>query len=123
MISRFLIRTNYLNHYSLRLLLGNLLLTVPALCAIVIILIWENLAGLIVLPFTLVFGIILIYPTLSLKSRPSKEQVAVDILKMTCGFIIFILLSIQPWFIKHSLKEREIPSKAQAPCLPKLTYR
>src|SRR3989304_6491358 len=82
MISRFLVRTNYLNHYSLRLLIGSLLLTVPTLCVGIGICLRETLDFIWLPPLCGTIGWVLVLPLAYTIPRPSKERVAVDALSI-----------------------------------------
>ena len=83
-------KTKYLNHYSLRLLIGSLCLTLPTLSAIVVLILWENFDFLWV---PILFGILewfFILPSTYTLVRPSQERVAVDALSM--GFVAMLCL-------------------------------
>lgn len=83
-------RTPYLNHYSLRLLLGNLLLTLPSLCAVLVMLVWD-IDFLVLPPLLGIIGWILVLPVTYIVARSSKERVAIDAL--TCGLLMLCLCS------------------------------
>ena len=88
----FLTRTNYLNHYSLNLLMGSLFLTLPTFSVMLLIVLGENFDFLWA---PLLFGIVgwvLVIPSTYIIPRPSKERVAVDILSM--GFMAMLLLCV-----------------------------
>ncbi|MBL8675858.1 MAG: hypothetical protein JNJ47_00275 [Alphaproteobacteria bacterium] len=83
-------KTKYLNHYSFRLLIGSLCLTLPTLSAIILLILWKNFDFLWA---PLLFGILgwfLILPSTYALVRPSKERVAVDALSM--GFVAMLCL-------------------------------
>jgi hypothetical protein len=87
-----LIKTNYFNYYSPRLLIGSLFLTLPTCSVILLAALWENFDFLWV---PLLFGIagwVLVLPLTYTISRSSKERVAVDALSM--GFVGMLLLCI-----------------------------
>ena len=79
-----------MNHYSLRLLIGSLCLTLPTLSAIVLLLVWENFNFTWVPIFFGILGWFLILPSTYALVRPSKERVAVDALSM--GFVAMLCL-------------------------------
>ena len=83
-------KTKYLNHYSLRLLIGSLCLTLPTLSAIVLLILWENFEFLWVPILFGILGWFLILPSTYALVRPSKERVAVDALSM--GFVAMLCL-------------------------------
>ena len=83
-------KTKYLNHYSLRLLIGNLCLTLPTLSAIVLLILWENFDFLWVPILFGILGWVLVIPSTYIIARPSKERVAVDALSM--GFVAMLCL-------------------------------
>ena len=83
-------KTKYLNHYSLRLLIGSLCLTLPTLSAIVLLILWENFEFLWVPILFGILGWFLILPSTYALIRPSKERVAVDALSM--GFVAMLCL-------------------------------
>ena len=83
-------KTKYLNHYSLRLLIGSLCLTLPTLSAIVLLVLWEDVNFLWVPILFGILGWFLILPSTYTLVRPSKERVAVDALSM--GFVAMLCL-------------------------------
>ena len=83
-------KTKYLNHYSLRLLIGNLCLTLPTLSAIVVLILWENFNFLWVPILFGILGWFLILPSTYTLVRPSRERIAVDALSM--GFVAMLCL-------------------------------
>ena len=83
-------KTKYLNHYSLRLLIGSLCLTLPTLSAIVLLVLWEDVNFLCLPIFFGILGWFLILPSTYTLVRPSKERVAVDALSM--GFVAMLCL-------------------------------
>jgi len=94
----YLIKTNYLYHYSLRLLIGNTLLTMPTLCVAMMILIWGKLDFLLILPVSMSMGILLVFPSTTTIVRPSKERVAVDVLLgglALMALLCFVLASLK----------------------------
>lgn len=113
MISSFLVKTNYLNHYSLRLLIGNFLLIVPTFCIVPLVALWGNYNSLMILPLSLSIGVILIYPSLLDIARPSKERVAVDALLGGFGMMAILLCVIQDAFITKPINKQEQRSKEQ----------
>lgn len=102
-------KTNYMNHYSLRLLLGNILLTLPSLCAVLLVLVWD-IDFLMLPPLLGIIGWILVLPLTYTIARDSKERVAIDAL--ACGLLMLCLCSITVSIKYIGLKEL---SKAQAP--------
>lgn len=88
----FLTKTNYLNHYSLNLLIGSLLLTLPAFSVMLLIVLWENFDFLWMPPLLGILGWWVVIPSTYIIARPSKERVAVDILSM--GFMAMLLLCV-----------------------------
>lgn len=107
----FLTQTNYLNHYSLNLLIGSLFLTLPPLSVILLLVIWEDGDFLWVAPFFGIVGWFLVIPSTYIIARPSKERVAVDILSM--GFMAMLLFCI----VLIPLKQASLtyPLEAQSP--------
>ena len=83
-------KTKYLNHYSLRLLIGSLCLTWPTLSAIILLVLWENFDFLWVPILFGILGWFLILPSTYTLVRPSQERVAVDALSM--GFVAMLCL-------------------------------
>ena len=79
-----------MNHYSLRLLIGSLCLTLPTLSAIVLLILWENFDFLWIPILFGILGWFLILPSTYTLVRPSKERVAVDALSM--GFVAMLCL-------------------------------
>jgi hypothetical protein len=88
----FLTKTNYLNHYSLNLLMASLFLTLPTFSVMLLIVLWEDFAFLWVAPLFGIFGWFLVIPSTYTITRPSKERVAVDALGM--GFMAMLLLCV-----------------------------
>jgi hypothetical protein len=83
---KFLIKTNYLNHYSLNLLIGSLFLTLPILFCHFTGLFYGKTVIFFGQPLSLGFwGGFSLFPQLTSSHALSKERVAVDILSM--GFI------------------------------------
>ena len=83
-------KTKYLNHYSLRLLIGSVCLTLPTLSAIVLLVLWENFDFLWVPILFGILGWFLVLPSTYPLIRPSRERVAVDALSM--GFVAMLCL-------------------------------
>ena len=83
-------KTKYLNHYSLRLLIGSLCLTWPTLSAIVLLVLWEDVNFLCLPIFFGILGWFLILPSTYTLVRPSRERIAVDALSM--GFVAMLCL-------------------------------
>lgn len=88
----FLTKTNYLNHYSLNLLIGSLFLTLPILSVILLLVLWENCGFLWAAPLFGILGWVLVIPSTYIIARPSKERIAVDILSM--GFMAMLFLCV-----------------------------
>ena len=88
----WLTKTNYLNHYSLNLLIGSLFLTLPVLSVILLLVLWENCGFLWAAPLFGILGWFLVIPSTYIIARPSKERIAVDILSM--GFMAMLLLCV-----------------------------
>ncbi len=88
----FLKKTNYLNHYSLNLLIGSLFLTLPTFSVMLLIVLWEDFGFLWVAPLFGIFGWWVVIPSTYIIARPSKERVAVDALSM--GFMAMLLLCV-----------------------------
>ena len=88
----FLTKTNYLNHYSLNLLIGSLFLTLPTFSVMLLIVLWENYDFLWLSPLFGILSWFLVIPSTYIISRPSKERIAVDILSM--GFMAMQLLCV-----------------------------
>ncbi|MBP9776856.1 MAG: hypothetical protein KBD36_03325 [Alphaproteobacteria bacterium] len=86
----FLTKTNYLNHYSLNLLIGSLFLTLPILSVILLLVLWENCDFLWAAPLFGILGWVLVIPSTYALVRPSRERVAVDALSM--GFVAMLCL-------------------------------
>lgn len=81
----------YLNHHSLRLLVGNILLTMPSLCAVLIAVIWD-IDFLWIPPVLAMIGWVLVLPIAYTIERSSKERVAIDAL--ACGLLMLCLCSL-----------------------------
>ena len=114
----YLIKTNYFNYYSPRLLIGNILLTLPTLCITVMILIWGNLDFLLILPISLSMGILLVFPSTTTIVRPSKGRVAVDAL--TGGLAMMVILCLVSAKTVN-LKEKELILRNQSCLTPEVT--
>lgn len=84
-------KANYFNHHSLRLLVGNILLTIPSLCAVLITVVW-NIDFLILPPVLTIIGWVLVLPVTYTIERTSKERVAIDAL--ACGLLMLCLCSL-----------------------------
>lgn len=82
MIPRLLVRTNYLKHYSLRLLIGDLLRTLSAFCVAIRTCLRETLDFIWLPPLCGTIGWALVLPLTYTIPRPSKERVAVDALSI-----------------------------------------
>ena len=115
MISRFLVKTNYLNHYSLRLLMGNFLLVVPTLCVALCFLIGGNVNFLWGLPLCGIMGWVLVLPSTYTLSRSSKERVAVD--SLVGGFMAMLFLCSLMIPLKKTSSEK--PTDHQIQKLPR----
>ncbi len=102
-------KTNYLNHRSLRLLVGHLLLTLPSLCAVLIALVWD-IDFLWVPPVLGIIGWVLVLPVTYTIARNSKERVAIDALSggllMLC--LCSAMVSIRYIGLKELLKSSDI---------------
>ncbi|MBL8676045.1 MAG: hypothetical protein JNJ47_01260 [Alphaproteobacteria bacterium] len=83
-------KTKYLNHYSLRLLIGSLCLTLPTLSAIILLIVWESFDFIWVPILFGILGWFLILPSTYALVHPSKERLAVDALSM--GFVAMLCL-------------------------------
>lgn len=84
------IKTNDLSPYNLRLVMGYLFLTLPALLALMLFVVWEN-TDLLWVPLPLgILGWLLVLPATYTLLRSSKERVAVDALSM--GFVTMLCL-------------------------------
>lgn len=97
---KLLIKTNYFNCYSLRLLMGSLFLTLPTCSVILLAVLWENFDFLWV---PLLFGFagwVLILPLTYTIPRLSKERIAIDALSM--GFVGMLLLCVILIPLKHA---------------------
>lgn len=93
---------NYLNHHSLRLLIGHSLLTLPPLCAVLIMVVGE--VDLLMLPPLLgIMGWVLVLPVTYTIARPSKERVAIDAL--SGGLLMLCLCSMTASLNDMRLKE------------------
>ena len=112
---KFLVKTNYLGHYSLRLLMGNFFLSIPAICVMAAMLIGGNVEYLLVLPVSSCIGVVLIYPTLSTITSSPKEKVAIDALKIGFFLMAGALCLIQTPLTTRSTKETTPPFKEQLP--------
>jgi len=88
----WLTKTNYLNHYSLNLLIGSLFLTLPTFSVMLLVVLWENFDFLWLPPLFGIFGWFLITPSTYIIARPSKERVVVDALSK--GFMAMLLLCV-----------------------------
>lgn len=88
----FLTKTNYLNHYSLNLLIGSLFLTLPTFSVMLLIVLWENYNFIWLSPLFGILSWFLVIPLTYIIARPSKERIAVDILSM--GFMAMLLLCV-----------------------------
>ncbi len=88
----FLTKTNYLNHYSLNLLIGSLFLTLPTFSVMLLIVLWESFDFLWVSPLFGILGWWIVIPSTYTIARPSKERVGVDALSM--GFMAMLLLCV-----------------------------
>ena len=88
----WLTKTNYLNHYSLNLLIGSLFLTLPTFSVMLLIVLWEDFDFLWVSPLFGILGWWIVIPSTYTIARPSKERVAVDALGM--GFMAMLLLCV-----------------------------
>lgn len=89
-VKNYLIKTNYLRHYSLRLLIGSFFLIVPAFFVILLIALWKNLDFSWV---PLLFGTIgycLVLPSTCARTRPSERHAAINILFI--GFLVMLCL-------------------------------
>lgn len=112
-----LIRTNYFNHYSFRLLVGNILLTLPTLVVILLLVLWENIYFLWLAPLLGILGWFLVLPSTYTLLRPSRERVAVDALSM--GFVMLICLCALLILFKrsdliHSVDSQEVLNQISA---------
>ena len=79
-----------MNHYSLKLLIGSLFLTLPILSVILLLVLWENCGFLWAAPLFGILGWVLVIPSTYALVRPSRERVAVDALSM--GFVAMLCL-------------------------------
>lgn len=116
----FLTKTNYLNHYSLNLLIGTLFLTLPTFSVMLLIVLWEDYDFLWASPLLGILGWFLVIPSTYIIARPSKERIAVDILSM--GFMAMLLLCVilipyKQAYLTHplGLPSPEIESQFSAP--------
>ena len=92
----FLAKTNYLNCYSLKLLIVNILLTLPTLCVAMMILIWGKLDFILILPVSLSIGLALVLPATYTIPRPSKERVAIDALVGGVAMMVILCFLLLP---------------------------
>ena len=65
----FLTKTNYLNHYSLNLLIGSLFLTLPTFSVMLLIVLWENYDFLWLSPLFGILSWFLVIPSTYIISR------------------------------------------------------
>ncbi len=112
-----LIRTNYFNHYSFRLLMGNILLTLPTLVVMLLLVLWENIDFLWLAPLLGILGWFLVLPLTYSIIRPSQERVAVDALSV--GFIAMLCLCALLILFKcsdliHSLESQQVLDQISA---------
>ena len=127
----YLIKTNYLHHYSLRLLVGNILLTMPTLCVALLVEIWGKLDFLLILPISLSMGILLVFPSTTTIARLSKERVAVDALLGGLAMMVILCFVLAPlknapikWIPIQwatTLKEKKHILRDQSFLVPKVT--
>ncbi|MBP9691740.1 MAG: hypothetical protein KBD90_00205 [Alphaproteobacteria bacterium] len=120
----YLIKTNYLNHYSLRLLIGSLFLIVPASFVILLIALWKNLDFVWV---PLLFGTIgycLILPSACLMTRTSERHTAINtlfigllVMLCLCSFIIPLRLERESLEILNARAERIASQNHRNECL------
>lgn len=101
-------KASYLHHHSLRLLMGNILLTLPSLYAVLSAWVWD-IDFLWIPPILGIIGWILVLPITYTIKRPSKERIAIDAL--ACGLLSLCLCSAMISIKYICLKEL---SEAQA---------
>lgn len=110
MISRFLVRTNYLKHYSLRLLIGDLLVTLPAFCVGIGICLRETVDFIWIPLLCGIIGWVRVLPLTYAIPRPSKERVAVDAL--SGGFMAMLYLCLVMASFKDTCTKDTVEPKA-----------
>ena len=114
----FLAKTNYLNHYSLRLLVGNIMLILPTLCVALLVGIWGNLYFLWGPLLFVIIGLVLVLPSTYTIPRPSKERVAIDAL--LGGLAMMVILCFVLAHLKTAdLKVKEPILRDQSSLVPK----
>ncbi len=112
-VQSYLIKTNYLNHHSIRLLIGSILLVAPAFFAILLIVLCKNLDFLWAPLLFGTIGYVLVLPSLYTIARPLEKRAATNILLIglmvmlcLCSFIIPLRLERQSSEILTSRREK-----------------
>ena len=109
----YLIKTNYLNHHSIQLLIGSILLIAPAFFAILLIVLWKNLDFLWAPLLFGTIGYVLVLPSMYVIARPLEKRAAINVLLIglmvmlcLCSFIIPLRLERQSSEILTSRREK-----------------